>query len=557
MRLIDLIALGGRYRLTLALASALMVVQVAATLAIPWFGGLVAADVLGDGVANTSLILAGLLGLFAVRAVMSFATQATLGAIGERILADLQVMLHDHVLAMPLARAQEKRRGAVLSLLSYDLEHLRNFLTGPLIAILPLGLTTVGAVVILVQLDPVLAGAVALLVPLFWIAMRLLGRRLRPLAAQMQAAYATTYAVAEEHLATLPAIKTFTREPIASRIHKGAVDRVRVLATRDNTIQAAIGPGSLFVTATAVVGLLWLASAQVRSGEMTAPELVTFLLYAALLTRPVSELAGIWGQTQLALGALGQLKSVLGVAPEPLTTGIPLTSIKGCIEVRNVHFGYEGREATLKGLNLSVCAGETVAITGENGAGKTTLLHLLARLYAPDSGTILIDGQDIQKASLLSLRQAIGIVPQKVSLIHDTIAANIAYGRPDATREEIVAAARQAGAHEFITKLPNTYDTIIGDDGIRLSGGQRQRVSLARVVVKNPAILVLDEPTAMFDPPGEQGFVQRIGAIFAERTVLLVTHRPASLALADRVVRLEDGVIVEDTPVPAHGKSAA
>lgn len=557
MRLKDLIGLGRRYRITLALCSALMVVQVAATLAIPWFGGLVAADVLGDGPADTSLILAGLLGLFAVRAVMSFSTQAILAAVGERILADLQVMLHDHVLSLPLARAQEKRRGAVLSLLSYDLEHLRDFLTGPVIAVVPLLLTTFGAVVIMVQLDPSLAGAVALLVPLFWFTMRLLGRRLRPLAAQMQAAFGNAYAVAEEHLATLPAIKTFTREGLASAAHRKAVAKVRALAIRENTIEAAIGPASQFVTAAAVVGLLWLASARIGSGEMTAPELVTFLLYAALLTRPVAELAGIWGKTQLALGALGQLKSLLDLPPEPLTSGKPLVAIKGRIDFQNIHFGYEGRESTLNGLNLSIAAGETVAITGENGAGKTTLLHLLARLYEPDSGVIFIDGKNIQDVSILSLRQAVGIVPQRVSLIHDTIAANIAYGRADATRDEIVEAARQADAHDFITKLPNSYDTTIGDDGIRLSGGQRQRISLARVVLKCPAILVLDEPTAMFDPTGEQGFVQRIGAIFADRTVLLVTHRPASLSLADRVVRLEGGVIAEDTRVADQGKSAA
>jgi subfamily B ATP-binding cassette protein MsbA len=221
-----------------------------------------------------------------------------------------------------------------------------------------------------------------------------------------------------------------------------------------------------------------------------------------------------------------------------------LAAVKGEIEFRAVGFAYGGRPPALAGVDLRIAAGETVAVVGPNGAGKSTLAHLLMRLHEPSSGRILIDGIDIAGVSLASLRSQIGVVPQHVLLFNATVRDNIAYGRPEPSQTEIEAAARAARAHDFIAALPQGYDTLIGDRGVRLSGGQQQRIALARALLKDPPILILDEATAMFDPQGEAEFLAACQDTLRRRTVLLITHRPASLAAADRVVHMEGGRIV-------------
>ena len=268
-------------------------------------------------------------------------------------------------------------------------------------------------------------------------------------------------------------------------------------------------------------------------------------MYGLLLARPMSGLAATWGETQHARAAMERLKELFRVQPEPLSpSAYALPPVRGSIVFERVSFRYRDREPLFKDFDLEVTAGETVAITGANGAGKSSLVNLLLRFFDPQAGRVLIDGNDISAVSLTSLRSQIGLVPQTMLLFNGSIRENIGYGHSSPDPRKLEAAAKAARAHAFICSLPDGYDTLIGERGIKLSGGQQQRLALARALLKDPPILILDEATSMFDPAGEEEFLALTEDTFKDRTVLLITHRAASLALADRVLRMEGGRLV-------------
>ena len=405
--------------------------------------------------------------------------------------------------------------------------------------------TFLGALGFIFYIDPLIALLIGFFLPLFYLVTKLIGRRIRPITRAMIDEYARTFSVVEENLGLLPVIKSYTRERIESERFQQGNLRLLNLTHRYQRIQAMMTPTIQFLASAGILLLLFLGIQRIDSGQMTAASLVSLLLYGMLLTRPVSGLADIYGQVQRARGAAERLTHIFSIEPEPIDEedASRLPPAKGEIEFRRVHFAYPDREEILRGLDLQVNAGETIAITGENGAGKSTLAHLLMRFHEPQSGEILIDGNPIAEVTLNSLRSQIGIVQQHVLLLNGTVRENISFGKPGATEAEVEAAARAAHALSFIRALPDGLETLIGDQGIKLSGGQKQRLSLARALLKDPPILILDEATAMFDPAGEKSFIEECHDLLHQRTVILITHRPASLALADRVLKLVDGTL--------------
>ncbi len=520
----------------------LMLVQSAATLLQPWLGGVLTDRLLLNEHLGALLWL--LFGLIVAQQALGYVTSIQLQKVSGRLVADASAELYAHLQALPLAWHHARQRGDVLALLGGDVHRLSGYVTGIVLPLLPLLFTLVGALVMMLKLAPIIAVTVAALLPLMFIVLKLYGRGLRPLAHQSAQAWADQSSIAEQNLEALPLIKAFATEASERDNYRQRADAIYAVDLRLARREGVIAPMVHVVGAGAILLLLGVAGHWIIRGDMRMGELVSLFLYGMVLVAPVSGLASVYGSTLAAAGSLQRLSDALAAQPEVDEGHLDRLPVDGDIAFEAIDFTYPGREPLFRGLDLRIRAGETVALTGINGAGKSSLVHLLLRLVEPQGGRVSIGGANVRDYRLRTLRGEIGLVAQQVLLFNATIADNITYGRSGASHADIERAARAARAHDFISALPQGYATVIGDQGVRLSGGQRQRIALARALLRDPAILILDEATAMFDPEGEAEFIEACREILAKRTVIMITHRPASLALADRVLRLENGHLV-------------
>lgn len=538
-----------RFRWELALIGGLTVLSSLTTLAIPWLAAQVLSGVVNGGTAEISLsqTLGLLVGALMIMTALNIAAAITSETASNAILTELRKQVYAHVQMLPLSQHDDARAGEMLALTSYEVGNLSDFLASTIANAPAMILTALGAVVVLLWIDPVMAAIIPLLVPVFFIMTKLAGRRLRGLSSQVRAAEVDLIAIAERDLAMLPAIKAFATENHHRGGFNAAAERSRDLASGQAKLNAFIGPTVALVAALAAIAVLLVAGDKLVDGESSPAELFAFLLYAALLTRPMGALANMYGDYQMARGSLVRLEAVLGLAPEPnYSTGEVVERAQGTISFDGISFAYPNRPPVFSGLSLTIEQGEIVALTGENGVGKSTLVRLLLRFYSPQDGVIALDGKDIATFQIQHLRRQFGYVPQRALLFNGTIAENIAFGQSDHRDTARMSRAVQlAQAEDLIAGLPDGIDTIIGDHGIRLSGGQRQRIALARALYRDPPIYILDEATSMYDLESEAAFVEDCIGSLEGRTVILITHRPASLALADRVLKLESGEVKE------------
>ncbi|MDY0069746.1 MAG: ABC transporter ATP-binding protein [Porticoccaceae bacterium] len=547
----DLIAILSPPRATLALCLVLMLGASAMALVNPWIAGQLAALILGQGspyfsgFASLVLVWAAVL---VTRALLGFFNGYVIGSAAESVLAGLRSRLYEHLQLLPVSYFDEQRRGNVLSILTNDSAIVSNFVTGTLVRLLPMVLTFAGAAAMVLWLNPLIGLLILVLMPVHALVMKVVGRHIRPLGRRWVDAYGAMVGLVDENLGLLPAIKSYTRERFELDHFDDRNRALLHLSRRQLLLHNLLAPLTGLLAGLGLLLIVWLGYRAIAAGTMAEAELVSLLFYAALLNQPLGQLANVYGQIQNTRGASERILAFLGEQPEPADDGLPpLGPVRGEIIFDGVAFAYPSapERPVLRSLDLAIRAGETVAIVGENGAGKSTLAHLLMRLVEPTAGHIRIDGRDIAGVSLGSLRASIGLVAQHTLLLNGTIADNIAWGQPFADQEAIEAAARLAGAHDFILALPAGYQTSVGDQGLKLSGGQRQRLSLARAMLKNPPILILDEATSMFDPAGEHALLRDCEPLLRERTVILITHRPASLGVADRVLLLRDGRLTD------------
>ena len=545
LRYIELLKFITPHRNALLKVFSLLLAGSALSLANPLMAGKVTEVLLaGPDGANPpiGMLLLVWLVLLVLRTLVGIANGYLVASTGELMSAGLRSRVYEHMQALPLPWFQQRKQGEVLTLLSSDAESISRFVTNVLVQLLPEVLTLLLAFLVIAWIDPILAAVAALLVPAYVVVTRLVGRKIRPLSAAWIESRSGLVAFVNENLGLMPILKAFAREQ--QELDRFTDRNLELLdVTRQQIrISAVLSPVVKLLAGAGALLLLWMGIQHMQSGQLQPSELVTLLLYVMLLTSPISALAGVYSQTMRSRGAAERLLVFFGERPEPLgRSGHILQTVKGAIEFQDVSFAYAGRPSVLRNFNLSLNPRETIALTGPNGAGKSTLAHLLMRFMEPDEGRILIDGTDIVDLELGSLRRQIGLVAQNTLLLNGTVAENIAYGQPHASAQEIKKAAKAAHASSFIEQLPHGYETVIGDQGVKLSGGQRQRLSLARTLLKDPPILILDEATAMFDPEGEKLFLEECSDLFKERTVILITHRPASLALADHIIRMGPG----------------
>ncbi|MEE4153462.1 MAG: ABC transporter ATP-binding protein [Erythrobacter sp.] len=520
------------------------IVSSVAVLAVPWLAAQFIRQVVGaeqgmepaiDGV--LPLLVATLIVLAAVTVLVAILTEDASG----KILADLKCEVFAHVLRLPPSFHDEARDGDLLSLMTSEVTGLSTFLTATIAQIPAMIVTALGACILLLYLDPILALLAPALIPVFFVGLKLTGRRLRELARSKREAEVAVVTRAYVGLEMIEAVKAFAVEQRHAADYRDAAEHARRLAFAQTRLSAFIGPVSALLAALGAIAILALGSGPLAARQHDAGDLFALLLYAALLTRPLGNLATAYSRFQIARGALAKLQALFETAPEPgLCTGRRIDRASGAITFEKVSFGYPGRPQILDAVDLEIASGEIVALTGENGIGKSTLVRLMLRFYEPVGGRILLDGQDIRSLQIQDLRRQFGYVPQRALLFDGTVLENIAFGMSDPDPAALERAARMAQAWDFIERLPEGMATQIGDYGVRLSGGQRQRIALARALLCDPAIYILDEATSMYDLESEAAFVDSCIEALKDRTVILITHRPASLALAHRIIHAAD-----------------
>ena len=501
---------------------------------------------------NAAAINTAFLGLFVVAVVLAIATAARfffVSLLGERVAADLRRRLYDHLLTLDQSFFEHTRGGELVSRLAADTEVVQTVVGSTFSVALRSVVTLIGGVALMVATSPRLAGYAVMVIPAVVLPIVVFGRRVARLSRESQDRIADTSAIAGETLTAMHTVQAYTREPQESERYGSAVGLALAVAKRRIAMTGSLTALVIMLVFGAITLVLWAGAKSVIDGAMQVGVLSQFVLYAVLAAGSVGALSEVWGQLLRAAGALGRIGELLDTRPR-IGSAEPAVALdtpaRGGIRFSEVAFHYPSRpeRAALEAFTLDVAPGETVALVGPSGAGKSTVFQLLLRFHDPQQGRITLDGTDIRALALPDLRGAFALVPQDAVLFGTSAAGNIAFGRTGATREEIIAAARAAEAHDFIEALPEGYDTYLGERGVRLSGGQQQRIAIARALLRDAPVLLLDEATSSLDAQSEQAVQQALERLMQQRTTLVIAHRLATVQRADRIVVMDGGRIV-------------
>ena len=469
--------------------------------------------------------------------------------LGERVVADLRSAVYDRVIRMDPSFYEVTRTGEVLSRLTADTTLVQSIAGVNLSITLRSAISLVGSLVMLAVTSLKLTALIVVGIPVILVPLIVLGRRVRRLSRDSQDRIADTSGLADETLNAIQTVQAFTLEDLNSRRYDEAVEGSFAAAVRRTKVRSTLTALATMLIFGAITFVLWVGAHSVIRGDMTGGQLSQFLLYAVYVAVAAASLSEMWGEVQRAAGATERLIELQHAEPRIVAPPSPValpTPGRGAIRFEHVSFHYPSRPDTraLEGFDLDVRPGETVAFVGPSGAGKSTTFQLLLRFYDPEAGRILIDGVDIARADPAAVRGRIGLVPQDTVLFAASARENIRYGRPGASDAEVEAAARAAAADEFLRRLPQGYDTFLGERGTRLSGGQRQRIAIARAILRDPPILLLDEATSALDAESERLVQAALEQLMQGRTTIVIAHRLATVLEADRIVVMDHGRIV-------------
>jgi ATP-binding cassette subfamily B protein len=484
-----------------------------------------------------------------VLAAATFARSYLVGWLGERLVADLRARVYDRVIGLSAGFFETTRTGEVLARLTSDTAVIQAVISASLSQALRNVLLLVGGLALLIVTNPKLSGLVLIVVPLVIVPIVVIGRRVRRLSRSAQDRVGALGGHGEETLNAVRTVQAFAQEARERRRFRALAEAAFEAAVRYVRARAALAGCVITLVFGAIVVVLWIGGLDVAAGRITGGELASFVFYAAVVASAAGALSEIMGDLQRAAGATERLFELLDETPRITAPAHPRSlpqSLAGAIRFEHIRFAYPSHpeRPVLRDLGIAVEPGETVALVGPSGAGKTSVFQLLMRFYDPDAGRVLLDGVDVRQLDPAAFRARIGLVPQEPVIFSANAWDNLRYGRPEASEAEVRAAADAARASEFLDRLPDGFDTFLGEKGVRLSGGQRQRVAIARAILRDPVVLLLDEATSSLDAESERLVHDALDRLRRGRTSLVIAHRLATVLEADRIIVLDQGRVV-------------
>ncbi len=492
-------------------------------------------------------IVISIIVVFIIRGMAFYGQSYLMNYVGQRVIIDIRKAVFEKLQRLSLDFYDKNKTGTIMSYVTNDVGALQSAMVENVVEMVTESVILIASIVMMIYLDWRLFLVTFSTFPVVLLFIDQFGKRIRKSGSRIQEAAADITSVLQETVSSARVVKSFVREDYEiARFEKENIKNFRA-NMKYAQLSATLTPTIEFVAAVGVTIILWYGGNSVIDGKITAGSLVAFLTYAVNISNPIKRLSRVIGNIQKAMAA-GQ--RVFGILDLPETVqNLPeaktMPTVKGNVRFNNVSFCYNPGEQVLNNVSFDVKPGEMIAFVGPSGAGKSTVASLLPRFYDVSEGSITIDGQDIRHVTLNSLREQVGIVPQETVLFNGSVYDNILYGRLDATKEEVEAAAKAANAHNFIMELPNGYQTMLGDRGMNISGGQRQRISIARAILKNPQILILDEATSALDTESERVVQEALDRLMVGRTSFVIAHRLSTIKNADKIMVLEKGCLIE------------
>ena len=536
------------YKTALAWGSLFLILGSAVNLAVPLFVKQLVDVVMVEKNLEMLNRIAGMIVLmFVLQMIFSTVHNYLYDVTEKRVITDFRKIIFSHLHEMSASFFVKRRTGEIMSRMTNDVTTVEGVITDLPATVLQQSIRLLGGIIIIIYMNWKLTFMILVLAPVLVLFAKIYGRRLKKLSKEIQDKLATSTTILEENISGMPVVKSFVRQKLEIQRFDNAVEDSFQSAKKRVRISAFFGPVIGFIAFSTALVLLWYGGREVILGNISPGELIAFILYATIIAGPMGSFARLYTRIQEGLGASERIFEILDTRGDvrDAPDAVPMSPVVGKVEIKDLRFHYREDQEVLKGLNFTMEPGEMIALVGPSGAGKTTLVQLLHRFYDPISGEILVDGQNIRDVQMASYWKQIGLVPQETLLFGGTIEENIRFAKEEATLEEIKAAARSANADTFINECPDGYQTIVGEKGIRLSAGQRQRIAIARAILKNPRLLILDEATSSLDNESEKLIQEALERLMQGKTSFVIAHRLSTIHNADRILVMDKGQIVE------------